>query len=262
MATGLTRDFTYVNDWGPGSGWTHYIQGPALAILSWIPYYRNRDELPECVLKSHWDEYKAIEELLPLGNHRPNEGFDGAGEFLRDPNLKGFRAALVIDAPKLYLAEIGKVTGVTFLAMGRVGYTPLRKWNFVWNAEGFGTGDCKVRMQPNERTIECWYRFKLGWAAGLEARRKTGHWPASANVKAKYVMEDSGRITITVFGSHFPSHTVYLDWRSPSESCKYRMGYACTADQFRRFVEAGSCVTAPISEICRIEYQGQKTVPV
>ncbi len=259
MALPLRRSFDYVNAWGPGADWTRYIQGPALAIWSWFPNYKRYEAMPGGELKSLWHKDKALRTALGLGNHRPIERLD-IGEFTRNLELKDFRAALAIDQPKLYLDVSDRAVGTSFVAMGRVGHTPLRKGKAVVLPEGIGEGACDVYLQPNGCTIECWYRFKIGWAGDLVAWALTGHRAPWAFVKVTYVMEVSGRVTITVFGSHVPSHTVYVDWESKQER-EYRLEYDCTADSFRRFVEAGACKDAPISEIYRIQCEGNETTP-
>lgn len=242
--------FEYEGRWAPRGACPVFIEAPDLACLSWIPFYESREDLGPCPLKENWDTEPAIPLMLKHGNVPPIEQFDDDAQFLRLLLLREFRAAVAIVRPRLFLDANRQITGVDFLYLHEVGYTPLRKGPATFHFPGKADRHRSAQLRSGTATIDFSMGFKLGRIADAVGKYKTGHWAPSPSVRFRYTIAGSGLITIEVSASHVPSHSVYVDWVRRRE---YHMEKEGTMESFCGFLESGFCVTAPTFGVYRTE---------
>lgn len=211
------------------------IVGPSAAAIGWIPYYSDSTQLPEGEMRERWDTDSALREVFTAGNRPPPPLFTGPGDLLRDLELNDFRVALAVDQPTVYLNDRHQPTLIQFSAMGRIGYTPVRKARRAnWYDEGIGSS-CAYLLEGGVH-LRLFVRFKLGLAGQVFARWHTGHWPPNATVTIDYVINpEQGLAEIWFSGTVVPQLTSYVGWKAAHE---YRIENMSgkTFDSFIRLV--------------------------
>jgi hypothetical protein len=218
------------------------IVGPSAAAIGWIPYYSDAAQLPPGEIRDGWKEDPALREVFAAGNRPPPGLYTGPGDLMRDLELNDFRVAIALDQPTVYLNDANSPVLVQFSAMGRIGYTPVRKVSRTnWFDEGIGSSCAYLLDGDGGIHIKLFVRFKLGLAGQVAARWTTGHWPPNATATIDYVIDpESRQAEISFTGTVVPQLTCYVGWKSVHEYRMERM----SRKTFESFIHSQGCQDA------------------
>lgn len=232
----------------------HYaLVGPNAAAIAWIPYYSDPGQLPEGEFQRRWVEDSSLGKLFETGNREPPPEYSGPGDFIRDLEQNDFRAAIVLDVPTVFLDQDRKPVLIQFMAMARIGYTPVR-FQMAHLAKHFeGTGSACGHILEDGIHIRLFVRYKLSLFGQIAARFYTGQWPPNATATIDYRIDpENRRAEISFTGTVVPQLTSYVGWKSVHE---YRIERLSRVT-YDSFVYSAGCQDAmsrpPHSEVVRL----------
>jgi hypothetical protein len=201
---------------------SYQIQGPDVAVISWIPYAYDFAEMAPNEFTQHRRAY-GFQMLFDSGNVAPPESFSGHGEFLTFLEAKEFRGAICLRDLVLTCSENGTPIDLQWTPEKYVGYTPLR----------YGRSDERRKItfrhdkgQQNEESDALTeldsqgvrrtrsFFFRVGWLGNLASWYFTRSGAPWVGMAVDYRIESNGSVQVQFGGSFIPSHHVYVDWKA------------------------------------------------
>jgi hypothetical protein len=237
------------------------LNGPSVICTAWIPYYARSEELPDCGFRRYaeanrkWWRPSAMDFMFRSGNPQPFN-YGSRAELLVELQRNEFRGILALDDISALVTRDGEFMGAEFAYLGAAGYTPVRRKPGAARmiCKGYSDGDYEIGVIPREYlTIDIWHSFKLGRAVDLAQYLLTWQRATSAMMRIRYTFTSSQDVEISLSGSAVPSQTHLVGWNDYQGS--YDMMRA-GEPEISGFFSAGRCVTAPISELHRVNRRG------
>lgn len=215
--------------------------GESACAVGWIPAYQTEDQLPAGFLREHWARDAAIPLLVGSGNQAPPERFDGPADLTRHLNTLDFRGAIAIDQPTLFTNTLGQPVMVQFLALARVGSTPVRMNRVLFYSAGVSSACGDISADRTRVVLRLFLRLKIGFGGQAVAAVMTGHWPPWATLSLEYVFNvqrEHPSSHVVFGGTSVPSQRRYVGWKARSD---YRLETDLSIAGYEGFVEAGGC---------------------
>jgi hypothetical protein len=197
----------------------YVIEGPDVAIVGWIPYAFDLDDMAENAFTRHRHRH-GFGWLFDSGNPDPPGRFEGHAGFLEFLQGKEFRGACCLRDVRLRCDRDGVPLGIAYHREEYVGYTPYRWANKKTRHKltahhGLGQGKFEVRSLISDSptvAISLHFSFRVGTFGNFGAWFLTGKQAPWVNVGLDYFISTEGRIRAILGGSFIPSHRYYVDW--------------------------------------------------
>ena len=209
----------------PGSSEaTHYIEGPSVASIGWIPrlssllQYLRRPRNAYNAHASFKMRTLGFPALFWTGNPAPGELADEK-EFCSFLAKKEFRGALALDRVKLYCNIYDEPVKISFSTAGEVGFTPIRGPGFGIYSPGvlgqssgqwkpFTVLDYRAGVSTQGSMV-----FKVGKLGDWANKISTGRWLPYVRLDIEYTLRTDGFCIVRFDGSFIPSQDYYGNWR-------------------------------------------------
>jgi hypothetical protein len=236
----------------------YVIEGPDVAIVGWIPYAFDLDDMTENAFTRHRHRH-AFGWLFDSGNPTPPDHFDGHQGFLEFLKSKQFRGACCLRDIKLRCDEAGVPRSVSYRREEYVGYTPYRWANKAARTKrtahhGLGQkrGQTTLEQQSSVGIITQSLKFRVGAIGNLGAWFMTGSQAPWVWIEIEYRIDVKGSIKIQFKGSCIPSFRGYVNW----SACGVHDMLEIDADEVETFLDTGRNESAEGVDVS-LEWNGE-----